>query len=543
MEVVYDKAALHEYMDQVGAVRDQMQRHQDESLNLFYACKQQYNRIYTKLEEVVRRAYNQMEDAESMRRSAELEYEVANRTAESAEDEDTQNAALQRMWQAQAMRTEADEEYAKASIAYSKASDDLRNLSELWESHAPALEAQAHRVEDGMASFLRLVAKGNSDLGEYMSILDKAQAELYGDSPGAIPSGSGSVPTSTSSSAGNSHNISTSFITKAGNTLGLALSAGVASIVMRVAGKEHSFPHTKSGAAKAYRTAAQSGDQEMIMRTNALYSSFGSAKASAPQNQQYVAETLSELEAGLPGTFDREMVIAGSQERKLNSPVMQTSSGTARGSWEGTTFILDNDYVPEKYNDDGLTIAQIKQNLRGTYGIDVGGIPYVNGVADFSSISVASVPTADIVTRSTGMSSEEYASLSQHERTAIFQKVFSDATDGKSKRERNFDYADQIASERQIPIPGLPEGYTGDDLKKWRSEHKFSWDEQVSSGYNLVPTIIHGNVSHTGLVSTSGSAHTYLEQRETDMKLHPEKYSWDENDAPISILEALNKKE
>ena len=158
MEVGYDKAALQEYMNQVGTVGEQMHRLQDESLNLFNSCKQQYNRIHTKLEEVAHRAYNQVENAESMRRSAELEYETARRTAENAEDEDTKNAAIQRMQQAQIMRAEADEEYAKASVAYSKASGDLRSLSELWEGNAPALESQTHRIVDDMASFSRLVA-------------------------------------------------------------------------------------------------------------------------------------------------------------------------------------------------------------------------------------------------------------------------------------------------------------------------------------------------------------------------------------------------
>ena len=88
MEVGYDKAALQEYMDQVGTVGEQMRCRQDESLNVFNSCKQQYNRIYTKLEEVAHRAYNQLENAESMQRSAELEYETARRTAENAEDED-----------------------------------------------------------------------------------------------------------------------------------------------------------------------------------------------------------------------------------------------------------------------------------------------------------------------------------------------------------------------------------------------------------------------------------------------------------------------
>ena len=39
MEVGYDKAALQEYMDQVGTVGEQMRRRQDESLNVFNSCK------------------------------------------------------------------------------------------------------------------------------------------------------------------------------------------------------------------------------------------------------------------------------------------------------------------------------------------------------------------------------------------------------------------------------------------------------------------------------------------------------------------------
>lgn len=542
MELSYDKAALQEYMDDIGSVGESVRRAKDESFTLYNSCKQQYTRLYTELEQANRKAYNMVESAESMQRAADAEYELAMRRLENAEDDSEREAAQQQLRNAQAHQTEAAHEMSAASAAYAKAQANMKKLTDVWERYQPSVESAAHKVEDGLSSFTTLVSNGNSDLGEYISIMDKAQTALYGDASGAASSGSSSAPSSVSSGTGSSSDNASSFRTKAGNTLGLVTAAGVASIVMRIAGKEHSFPNTKSGAAKAYRTAAKSGDQEMISRTNDLFSSFGSQKTSLSQNQQYVADTLSELETGLPGTFDKEMVMAGSQERKLNSPATETSSGSARGSWDGTTFTLDDDYIPEKYNDDGLTVAQIKQNLHETYGIDVGGIPYVNGVADFSGISVANIPTADIVTRSTGMSSEEYASLSQNERTAVFQKVFSDATDGKSKRERNFDYADQIAAERQIPIPGLHEGYTATDLKKWRSEHKFSWDEQVTGGYNLVPTIIHGNVSHTGLVSTSGSAHTYLEQREADMKLHPEKYSWDEADAPISISDALKRK-
>lgn len=282
MEVGYDKAAIQEYMDQIGSIGEQMHRCQDESLNLFNSCRQQYNRIYTKLEEVAHRAYNQVENAESMCRSAELEFETARRMYENTEDEDAKNAALQRMQQAQVRRTEAEKEYTKASIAYSKAAGDLKSLSELWEGHAPALEIQAHRVEDGMASFSRLAANGNSDLGEYMSIMDKAQAALYGESDtGISPAGSPATSGSAASIAGTHNPKSTdvqqmagaSFKSKLGNTIGIiAAAGGLRAISMSISGKSQTFPNTKSGIAKAYRMALKSGDTELASYTNQLFS-------------------------------------------------------------------------------------------------------------------------------------------------------------------------------------------------------------------------------------------------------------------------------
>ena len=282
MEVGYDKAALQEYMDQIGTVGEQMHRLQDESLNLFNSCKQQYNRIHTKLEEVAHRAYNQVENAESMRRSAELEYETARRTAENAEDEDTKNTAIQRMQQAQIMRAEADEEYATASVAYSKASGDLRSLSELWEGYAPALESQAHRVVDVMTSFSRLVANGNSDLGEYMSIMDKAQAALYGgggESTGSNGSSSSFGGTTTSArihgstAHGEQSETGSSFKSKLGNTISIVTGAnGLKTISMSIDGRTQNFPNTKSGIAKAYRIALKNGDSGLASYANQLFS-------------------------------------------------------------------------------------------------------------------------------------------------------------------------------------------------------------------------------------------------------------------------------
>lgn len=302
MEVGYDKAALQDYMDEIGNLVENMRRRQDESLSLYNSCKQQYNRIHTKLEEVVRRAYNQVENAESMRRSAELEYETARRTAENAEDEDSKNAAMQKMQQAQMMRAEADKEYAKAAAIYSKASGDMKNLSALWEGNAPVLESQAHRIEDNMASFSRLAANGNGDLGEYMGIMDKAKDVLYSSAVNDNRSGAASAsPTSYASteagtkSEGMSGASSPTFKATVSDLKGQSDGISVISempigwcasnniravsvdengnkvVSMTIGGTNRDYMCSMSGMAKAYRHAKASGDQNMIARTSAMF--------------------------------------------------------------------------------------------------------------------------------------------------------------------------------------------------------------------------------------------------------------------------------
>lgn len=258
-------------MDDIGSVGESLRRTKDESFTLYNSCKQQYTRLYTQLEEANRKAYNMVESAESMQRAADAEYELAMRRLENAEDDSEREAANEQLRSAQAHQAEAAHEMSAASSAYAKAQANMKKLTEVWERYQPAVESAANKVEDGLSSFTTLVSNGNRDLGEYISIMDKAQAALYGDALGAPSSGNGGVSTSANNGAVTANNSSSSYRTKAGNTLGLVTAAGVTSIVMSIAGKEHSFPNTKSGAAKAYRTAVKSGDQEMIMRTSSLF--------------------------------------------------------------------------------------------------------------------------------------------------------------------------------------------------------------------------------------------------------------------------------
>lgn len=249
MELSYDKAALQEYMDDIGSVGESLRRAKDESFSLYNSCKQQYTRLYTELEQANRKAYNMVESAESMQRAADAEYELAMRRLENAEDDSERESAQEQLRSAQAHQAEAAHEMSIASAAYATAQENMKKLTDVWERYQPSIDSAAHKVEDGLSSFSTLASNGNSDLGEYMGIMDKAQAALYDGATGASSSGSGSSLSSTSNSTVGQSKSST-FRSKAGNTLGLVTAAEVASIVMNIAGKEHSFPHTKSGGSK-----------------------------------------------------------------------------------------------------------------------------------------------------------------------------------------------------------------------------------------------------------------------------------------------------
>lgn len=246
MELSYDKAALQEYMDDIGSVGESLRRAKDESFSLYNSCKQQYTRLYTELEQANRKAYNMVESAESMQRAADAEYELAMRRLENAEDDSERESAQEQLRSAQARQAEAAHEMSIASAAYTKAQANMKKLTDVWERYQPSIDSAAHKVEDGLSSFSTLVSNGNSDLGEYMGIMDKAQAALYDGVMTSATSG-GSTESNSHIESRNEQRASTySFKSKkTGNMLGIVSAAGAASIIMRVAGKEQTFPYTK----------------------------------------------------------------------------------------------------------------------------------------------------------------------------------------------------------------------------------------------------------------------------------------------------------
>lgn len=259
------------------------------------------------------------------------------------------------------------------------------------------------------------------------------------------------------------------------------------------------------------------------------------------ENQAFTLGVMVKMERDKDDVFNRHTVLAGSMDRPMNKPNETTSDGTPRGKWKGDVFFLDDDFVPQNHNPDKKNIGEIRKELKEKYGLELDGIPYKSGVADFSSLSVAHVSAEQIAMTAEKIGASQFQSLSSMEKAELYQKTFSDATDGRSKRSRNFHIADEIAAAQGTSIPGLKPGYSAEDLRKWRSKNGFSWDEQLGVGYNLVPAPIHGSLSHTGLVGTSRSAYTTAKKVLQETKEHPEKYSLDEDSAPISQKEFFDK--
>lgn len=160
------------------------------------------------------------------------------------------------------------------------------------------------------------------------------------------------------------------------------------------------------------------------------------------------------------------------------------------GTWKDQVFYASDSYVPTKFNPEGKTFGQIRQELYATYKINFGGISYKGGYADFGSVALVQLSVEDVIPLS------------------VSEAGCMDYEEILKRRTENFKFADELTAARHIEIPGLGTEYTAAELKAWREAKHFTWDESFAHGYLLVPSVVHGNLSHTGLVGvmTHGKA-------------------------------------
>lgn len=276
MELNYEKTALQEYMDIMRSIGESVKRVKDDGSMQYDSCKQKYTRLHTEVEQECRRAYNAVKEAESMQREADIEYDYAIGLMNDAEDSDEIEAAQQRLSEAQELQEEAAEAMEKSTAEYAKAQANMNSLTNIWEKFQPRLDSAAHRLEDGLFAFSMVMGNCNRDLGEYIEKMDKAQAALYEELD--VSSYSAENGKDISSVKNNHQNIADSvqaIQTEAGNTIKIFSEAGTASVTINIDGQNYSFPNTKSGIAKAYRTAVKSGDSELILRTREMFLAGG----------------------------------------------------------------------------------------------------------------------------------------------------------------------------------------------------------------------------------------------------------------------------
>ena len=77
MEVIYDRAAIQEYMDDMGNVGTSLRRMQDRSVNQYNSCRMHYTRLHAEAEQAVKRAENRVREAEANLLYAQQEYAAA----------------------------------------------------------------------------------------------------------------------------------------------------------------------------------------------------------------------------------------------------------------------------------------------------------------------------------------------------------------------------------------------------------------------------------------------------------------------------------
>lgn len=255
-------------------------------------------------------------------------------------------------------------------------------------------------------------------------------------------------------------------------------------------------------------------------------------------NQDYVDNKIAFLESKKTHLDNRYIILAAAEKRKLNKPHMKTKNGNVRGRWQDNVFIFDDKFIPKNFNEKNNTIKQIKKKLNEKYGIELDGIKFVDGVPNFKNISIINIPLEEVIIKRENISRECYNNYDIKIKAKLFDKYFGKTLEQKDKRMANFEYVNDIVVERKIQLPGLKKNYTKKEFKIWCKDNNFMWDEQVYTGYSLVPSVIHGNLSHTGLVSISKKSNFYMKQREDDLEENFEYYCWEENEAPININDA-----
>jgi hypothetical protein len=149
-------------------------------------------------------------------------------------------------------------------------------------------------------------------------------------------------------------------------------------------------------------------------------------------------------------------------EQSMFKRMLPENDGHWTGDRGNSVWVPDNDYIPKKGNPSNETWGEIKER----YGID--GIEFKNGESDFTQISEGTVEIADFTT----------------------------------DRKLNFMQADESLANKWTEEGKDGKVWSPQDVSDYRKENSLSWHERSDQKtMDLVPSIVHGNVPHSGGIS------------------------------------------
>lgn len=178
MDIEYNKVAINGYMDDISNATQLVRCVREEYVNPYMVCKQQYSRLYSEIEQRNRKAYNRVEEAESMQRVADIEINTATRLLNCAEDDGERVCAQRQLQHARNLQNLATEEFERATAAYEKAKADMQKLVAIWENATPEIEMFVRQLDEGCYAFIVMSEEGNNALVDYINIMDKVEALL-----------------------------------------------------------------------------------------------------------------------------------------------------------------------------------------------------------------------------------------------------------------------------------------------------------------------------------------------------------------------------
>ena len=295
MQISYDRNTIQTLTEGLSGLNSWLIRDFDEVKNSFEACMQQYSRLSGKLEEIVRKCQNRVSDARRQQQQAQKQLNQARQEQQNArntQDSNKQQAANAKVQAAQQAAAAAARKAEEAEKKLQEAQEKLRQLQKVWEEKGIFAQNQMCRASETMGNICGTCNNADRDLGTFSSLMEKARSVLYGTntapadggasaaagtSGGAsasagTPGGSAAFHGTISGAPGGSVRANGGYSGGSGGYSAVSVGpSGEKQLALSIGGVNRSYPCSADGAAQAYNDAFNSGDQEMIVRTSAIF--------------------------------------------------------------------------------------------------------------------------------------------------------------------------------------------------------------------------------------------------------------------------------